>query len=334
MTSSEEIFAHYKDDIESDPNLRGCETLSALHERLSKLSKDLTEKDSLEGGVFMQLQLPESPETAHPNPMFKPNRFKKDVGEDGVKIFRYYRYAVKSEEHMVQALEYSCEKEPSLIGSIKSDTGSTIEIDDSFYEKGGPIKSVDEVFCGQKIPIKTGSGAEDTPEDAVPSLYLGGFKCVANLKFLEKNNIKFIVNTAKDLDSFFVNHKKAVAAARNHPGLQVEFFECNWEDCASQKLETETLEALIRFIDQALRSGASVLVHCAQGKSRSSTAVLAYLLASNSAERDGKMLSVKGALRYVQRARRMAQPNGNFLQQLESLQSEGLFKMMHESLAS
>ena len=107
-------LSHYADLIAGDANLRGVASLAELHARLATLSAALTEADAADS-VFQQLTFPTEVGSGHPSPVFEPNRFKKDMSTDGIKIGQHYRYAVKSAEHVVQALEYACETEPSLI---------------------------------------------------------------------------------------------------------------------------------------------------------------------------------------------------------------------------
>ena len=123
-------LAHYAEHIADDPNLRDVTTLDELHARLSSLSAALSASDP-SSSVFKQLTFPTAAGEGHPSPVFVPNRFKKDMSTDGVRIGQHYRYAVKAEEHVVQALEYACDTVPSLIlaadggGGGGGDGGST-----------------------------------------------------------------------------------------------------------------------------------------------------------------------------------------------------------------
>ena len=64
------------------------------HHRLSSLSADLSASDPA-SSVFKQLTFPTVAGEGHPSPVFVPNRFKKDLSTDGVRIGQHYRYAVK-----------------------------------------------------------------------------------------------------------------------------------------------------------------------------------------------------------------------------------------------
>ena len=116
MDAEAEAFAYYAEAVAADPALGGVASLPELHERLAALSAPLAAADEDGGSVFAQLTFPASAaDGAHPNPVFAPHPFKRDVGTDGQKIQRYYRYAVKDAEHVAAALEYACDKQPSLI---------------------------------------------------------------------------------------------------------------------------------------------------------------------------------------------------------------------------
>ena len=65
-----------------------------------------------------------------------------------------------------------------------------------------------------------------------------------------------------------------------------------------------------------VKEGKSVLVHCAQGKSRSTTLVLAYLMVLNRTNlKTPKSCETK---------RRMAEPNKNFMKRLKNFENNFL----------
>lgn len=115
----------------------------------------------------------------------------------------------------------------------------------------------------------------------------------------------------------------------------IDFYECGWVDGGGQTLEREVLLGALRFIDEALAAteqpaaaggaasspaGRAVLIHCAQGKSRSGAVSVAYV-----AQQSG--CDVDSALAIVQEGRRMAQPNHQFMEQLRQYHREGLFAL-------
>lgn len=116
----------------------------------------------------------------------------------------------------------------------------------------------------------------------------------------------------------------------------IAFYECGWVDGGGQTLERQVLLEALRFITEALEPASSsaeqpaagsspparraVLIHCAQGKSRSAVVSVAYVAQRSSCD-------VDAALRIVQEGRRMAQPNNHFMEQLRQYHREGLFDL-------
>jgi len=72
----------------------------------------------------------------------------------------------------------------------------------------------------------------------------------------------------------------------------------------------EHLPATNRFIQQGLDGGGGVLVHCAMGKSRSATVVIAFLMQKH-------QITPSEALSHLRQARSICEPNHGFMKQLE-----------------
>ena len=172
-----------------------------------------------------------------------------------------------------------------------------------------------------------------TPSTVLPptaqnsgGLYLGGYASVLNKAFLGRTaNVTGIVNTARGLDMFgpvWVNGLQKIKDAGS-----IEFLELNWVDSETQTISELDLTTAVQFIHRhrSIQQG-NVLVHCAQGKSRSTTCVLAYLLAKDLS------LGVDDALQFVKTKRMMAKPNPHFMKQLHQHQKNGLFVRLHSLL--
>ena len=87
--------------------------------------------------------------------------------------------------------------------------------------------------------------------------------------------------------------------------------------------QNEELEETVKFIYEHLYDNQqSVLVHCAQGKSRSST-VVAFIMVL-------KDVGFEDALVFVRKGRRMAEPNANFETHLKEWYSSKSFKGLVE----
>lgn len=142
-----------------------------------------------------------------------------------------------------------------------------------------------------------------------PALFLGGWKAAMNEKFMMEAKVGLVVNTAGGLQSIFPTFKPE--AMYGKLGIKTVFLD--WQDSEDQVVPPEDLAVAAEAITATLAEGRSVLVHCAQGRSRSSTVVVAWLSQAQG-------LPVDDALKFVQSKRNMAQPNDNFMTQLREWQ--------------
>jgi protein-tyrosine phosphatase len=101
--------------------------------------------------------------------------------------------------------------------------------------------------------------------------------------------------------------------------LKIEFLELNWEDTESWIITDESLRECVLFIDTGLKSGGSVLVHCAQGKSRSSTAVVAYVMVK-------ELMTLSESMSLVKDKHKMAEPNPHFMNRLAQFEKSQLLQ--------
>ena len=131
-------------------------------------------------------------------------------------------------------------------------------------------------------------------------LYLGGFESAMNLKELKKNRV---VNTAgKTLLEHF---PKLNARISQYPEHGIRLLLLNWIDNPGFTLSWEEVSSAMHAIHATIQGGDGVLVHCAQGKSRSSSLVIAYFM-------NTEKLGFDSALVLVKACRAMAEPNTGF----------------------
>eukprot|EP01063_Lacrimia_lanifica_P032754 TRINITY_DN5651_c0_g3_i1.p1 TRINITY_DN5651_c0_g3~~TRINITY_DN5651_c0_g3_i1.p1 ORF type:complete len:230 (+),score=97.19 TRINITY_DN5651_c0_g3_i1:75-764(+) len=138
-------------------------------------------------------------------------------------------------------------------------------------------------------------------------LLLGGVAGCGE-KNVEKHGIKAIVQCAKGLEGFYPLFGKSIGKMEADGVVVV--LRMPWDDVSGQELVD--LPAAVRFIHTHRAGGANVLVNCAQGKSRSSSLVIAYLLAAA----PDLAPSVDAALTFVRSKRSIAEPNPGFAAQL------------------
>ncbi|KAH8821214.1 protein-tyrosine phosphatase-like protein [Xylogone sp. PMI_703] len=137
-------------------------------------------------------------------------------------------------------------------------------------------------------------------------LYIGGIFTLRRKSLLAETGITHIVSVLKYDFKDFEDWDK-------YEHLQIEVDDSEDEDLLGEFERTGAWieHALREWKDENQVKKGKVLVHCAMGKSRSVTIVLAYMLRQN------PTLTVSEALELVRKSRPMAEPNEGFMAQLE-----------------
>mmetsp|Transcript_22809 Transcript_22809/g.51438 ORF Transcript_22809/g.51438 Transcript_22809/m.51438 type:complete len:206 (-) Transcript_22809:77-694(-) len=78
----------------------------------------------------------------------------------------------------------------------------------------------------------------------------------------------------KGIGDFFPRFNKSVDEAKK---AGITFLDLGWVDDDCQELTWEDLAEAVVFVHRARTQGGSVLIHCAQGRSRSTAVTLAYV---------------------------------------------------------
>ena len=133
---------------------------------------------------------------------------------------------------------------------------------------------------------------------------------------MKSSNIKLVVNTARGLENILGPKYARKLETRQTECPDVRIEDCLMDDNMTQQLEPVKMQQVSEMIYQHITAGHSVLVHCAQGKSRSTTVLAAFLC---SHLRD----SVDNILAFIKSKRSMAEPNANFVDQLHALEKSG-----------
>lgn len=143
----------------------------------------------------------------------------------------------------------------------------------------------------------------------LPGLYLGNFIDAKDLDQLSQHKITHIVSIHESSQPFIpgIAYLRIVLPDIPEANIKKHFKEC------------------IHFIHSCRLRGGNCLVHCLAGVSRSTTIVLAYIMAVT-------QLSWREALEGVKAVRPVANPNPGFRQQLEEYGGSRSARKIHRQL--
>lgn len=131
--------------------------------------------------------------------------------------------------------------------------------------------------------------------EIVSGIYLGNFRIASNYTLLRALGITHILNSAIEHPNYFEN-----------TGIIYKYLPL--QDEPNQDI-SQYFKDGFEFIDQALRNGGKVLVHCHAGISRSTTMLTSYLMKKYNR-------SPREILHYIRSIRGIIQPNTGFSTQL------------------
>jgi len=148
--------------------------------------------------------------------------------------------------------------------------------------------------------------SNDPFNEVFANLYVGDRHTAKNLELLKQLGITHVLNAAHGNGLFhYVN-----TSAKFYEAHGIKFMGVHAINKKKFQMELH-FEQTANFIDEAIKNGGKVLVHCMRGVSRSATLALAYLISKQN-------MTPQQALTTV-RTRRKVEPNNGFLQQLCNL---------------
>ena len=155
-----------------------------------------------------------------------------------------------------------------------------------------------------------------------PGLYLGGINVALDRPYLRQHNIQSIINCTTEIPCVFKKDNFSTLKSFSYPVDQVYMKNEEEIEYLHIRLVDEEIEQIgchfdetYAFLESALKRG-SVLVHCAQGVSRSASVVAAYLIRKEE-------LTLKEALASICVVRQV-HPNRGFMKQLENYEHRKL----------
>jgi len=124
--------------------------------------------------------------------------------------------------------------------------------------------------------------------EIIPGIYLGSFRAAHDTKFLFDNNIEVIVNCTTNIP--FVRDTPLTASVLSHVN-KIFHVRIPVEDSLLEKdivLMEEYLHFIVPFLVQRYRNNKRILIHCREGKQRSSIVVASLLKVLSDTEGDSE----------------------------------------------
>lgn len=165
------------------------------------------------------------------------------------------------------------------------------------------VKNLSKIAQDEHGQIRMPSNAFD---QVYPNLIIGDKTTALDKGKLKKLGITHIVNCAQGHRPF----GNVDTTEEYYKDSGIHFFAIAANDVAGFNI-MPFLEPTANHIDQALKSGGKVLVHCCEGFSRAPTVVTSYLMHHQN-------MDVRDALKQV-RSKREVCPNGGFMKILCAL---------------
>eukprot|EP00931_Biecheleriopsis_adriatica_P087430 TRINITY_DN61902_c0_g1_i1.p1 TRINITY_DN61902_c0_g1~~TRINITY_DN61902_c0_g1_i1.p1 ORF type:complete len:169 (+),score=33.33 TRINITY_DN61902_c0_g1_i1:19-525(+) len=146
-----------------------------------------------------------------------------------------------------------------------------------------------------------------SPENA---LYLGNYSKAKDRRFLNESNVRLVINVASE-DAIVGQETHLYDRLFAELGIETLRFPWDDRDEYEDKLDAEDVRQAVLAMESHLSKGESVLLHCRQGKSRSGTLTVAYIMAK-------RQLNAEEALEFVKGRREVAHPNDGFRRWLQT----------------
>ena len=137
--------------------------------------------------------------------------------------------------------------------------------------------------------------------EIIDHIFLGSYSNAKDFSELEKNNIKYILNCAAECDNIFKD--------------KIKYLKLEIKDQNDFPIN-EYFEEGIKFIKESISNNdGNILIHCFQGKSRSTTLLMAYLIKYNNED-------TNSAYKILKSKRQLTMPNLGFMQKLREYEKE------------
>lgn len=139
-------------------------------------------------------------------------------------------------------------------------------------------------------------------DEIIDGIYLGGILAYNKVK---EYNITAILNCAKELQ--YESYAKEEFGIKEYKHIKID-------DLESENI-SDFIEEGVNFITNQNKNKIKILVHCFEGKSRSSTFIIAYLMLKYKWD-------LKKSYNFVKKKRTIIQPNRTFFKELIKIEKK------------
>ena len=211
----------------------------------------------------------------------------------------------KESKNEIKKLNNKSSPETSLLmSSYKNEIEKELSDTLSGYKKLKEDKKLDPLIkllqimklCNTMNIVKN----DKTAVEIIPQLYIGSMACASNLEELTSKKITHILCCGIGLKLFFPQKFKY---------YRIDLIDN--ESTNIRKYFDETNE----FINDAIKEGGNILVHCYAGISRSTSIIIAYLMKY-------KKMNFNKSFELIKEKRGKIQPNSGFILQLKAYEKE------------
>ena len=185
-----------------------------------------------------------------------------------------------------------------MVGDTRGEPGQAGKSDETNVANGTAkfVEKKDKFAAAMKaVAIAKLMQMDGQPVEIAPGLFIGSVGAAMNKSALEAAGITHILTVAKDLRAYYeAEFTYLVLPIGDTPFDNIY----------------DIIPAGVDFIDEAMQSGGSILVHCFAGKSRSTSIITAYLMLT-------RLFTLEAAMQFIRAKRPQAQPNAGFCAQLK-----------------
>ena len=137
--------------------------------------------------------------------------------------------------------------------------------------------------------------------EIINRIFIGSYQNAKNYEELEKNKIKYILNCASECKNLFED--------------KIKYLKLDIKDQNDFPIQDYFEKGIQFIIDSLNNNDGNILIHCMEGKSRSTTILMAYLI-------ECKNETTNSAYKILKNKRQLTMPNLGFMNKLREFEKE------------